>query len=100
MRPDSPDERHRQLDGEHRGRVRYRHMPGPAGALQVSMRLPGRATEPAGQLPCRLRGRHPRPQQIRGSVDPFSEHITTSATSGPTTRHVTNVLLNMSHHFH
>ena len=97
VRPDPPDERHRQLDGEHRGRIRHRHMPGPAGALQVSVSLSRRATEPAGKLSCRLRGRHPRAQQVRGSVDPFSKHITTSATSRPTTRHVTNVLLNMSY---
>src|SRR5262249_15942083 len=37
-----------------------------------------------------------RVQQVRGGVDPLGEHVTTSATSRPTTRHVTNILLDMS----
>ena len=40
MRTDPRDERHRQFDGEHRGRG-YRNMPGPAAALHVAVRLPG-----------------------------------------------------------
>src|SRR6185312_3689094 len=81
---------------EHRGRGGHRNMPGPAGALHVAVRLPGRTAEPAGQLPRGVSRRHPRVQQVRGGVDPFGEHVTTSATSRPTTRHVTNILLDMS----
>ena len=94
MRPYPCDERHRQLDGEHRRRSRHRHMPGPAGALHVAMRLPRRAAEPARQLPGGIRGRHICGQQVRCRVDPLGEHISTGPTA---TRHVTKVLLNMSH---
>ena len=72
-------------------------MSGPAGALHVAVRLPGRTAEPAGQLPRGVGCRHTRVQQVRGGVDPLGEHVTTSATSRPTTRHVTNILLDMSH---
>jgi len=96
MRTDPRDERHRQLDGEHRGRGGHRNMPGPAGALHVAVRLPGRTAEPAGQLPRGVGCRHTRVQQVRGGVDPLGEHVTTSATGRPTTRHVTNILLDMS----
>src|SRR3954468_17117472 len=74
-------------------------MSGPAGALHVAVRLPGRTAEPAGQLPRGVGRRHPRVQQVRGGVDPLGEHVTTSAsaTGRPTTRHVTNILLDMSH---
>src|SRR6185312_11808984 len=81
---------------EHRGRGGHRNMPGPAGALHVAVRLPGRTAEPAGQLPRGVSRRHPRVQQVRGGVDPLGEHVTTSATGRPTTRHVTNILLDMS----
>ncbi len=97
MRTDPRDERHRQFDGEHRGRGGHRNMSGPAGALHVAVRLPGRTAEPAGQLPRGLCCRHPRVQQVRGGVDPLGEHVTTSATGRPTNRHVTNILLDMSH---
>ena len=98
MRTDPRDERHRQFDGEHRGRGGHRNMSGPAGALHVAVRLPGRTAEPAGQLPRGVGCRHPRVQQVRGGVDPLGEHVTTSAsaTGRPTTRHVTNILLDMS----
>src|SRR6476660_1466289 len=96
MRPDPLDERHRQFDGEHRGRGGHRNMPGPAGALHVAVRLAGRTAEPAGQLPRGVGCRHTRVQQVRGGVDPICEHVTTSATGRPTTRHVTNILLDMS----
>jgi hypothetical protein len=96
MRPDPRDERHRQFDGEHRGRGGHRNMSGPAGALHVAVRLPGRTAEPAGQLPRGVGCRHTRVQQVRGGVDPLGEHVTTSATGRPTTRHVTNILLDMS----
>ena len=99
MRTDPRDERHRQLDGEHRGRGGHRNMSGPAGALHVAVRLPGRTAEPAGQLSRGVGCRHPRVQQVRGGVDPLGEHVTTSAsaTGRPTNRHVTNILLDMSH---
>ena len=99
MRTDPRDERHRQFDGEHRGRGGHRNMPGPAGALHVAVRLPGRTAEPAGQLVRGVGCRHTRVQQVRGGVDPLGEHVTTSAsaTGRPTTRHVTNILLDMSH---
>ena len=99
MRTDPRDERHRQLDGEHRGRGGHRNMSGPAGALHVAVRLPGRTAEPAGQLSRGLGCRHTRLQQVRGGVDPLGEHVTTSAsaTGRPTNRHVTNILLDMSH---
>ena len=99
MRTHPRDERHRQLDGEHRGRGGHRNMSGPAGALHVAVRLPGRTAEPAGQLPRGVGCRHPRVQQVRGGIDPLGEHVTTSAsaTGRPTTRHVTNILLDMSH---
>jgi Reverse transcriptase (RNA-dependent DNA polymerase)/Group II intron, maturase-specific domain len=99
MRTDPRDERHRQLDGEHRGRGGHRNMSGPAGALHIAVRLPGRTAEPAGQLSRGVGCRHPRVQQVRGGVDPLSEHVTTSAsaTGRPTNRHVTNILLDMSH---
>lgn len=97
MRPDPRDERHRQLDGEHRGRVGHRDMSGPAGALHIAVRLPERTAEPAGQLPRGVGRRHPRVQQVRGGVDPLGEHVTTSATGRPTNSHVTNILLDMSH---
>ena len=98
MRTDPRDERPRQLDGEHRGRGGHRNMPGPAGALHVAVRLPGRTAEPAGQLSRGVGCRHTRVQQVRGGVDPLGEHVTTSATATarPTTRHVTNILLDMS----
>ena len=98
MRTDPRDERHRQLDGEHRGRGGHRNMSGPAGALHVAVRLPGRTAEPAGQLSRGVGCRHPRVQQVRGGVDPLGEHVTTSAsaTGRPTKRHVTNILLDMS----
>ena len=74
-------------------------MSGPAGALHVAVRLPGRTAEPAGQLSRGVGCRHPRVQQVRGGVDPLGEHVTTSAsaTGRPTNRHVTNILLDMSH---
>ena len=74
-------------------------MSGSAGALHVAVRLPGGTAEPAGQLSRGVGCRHTRVQQVRGGVDPFGEHVTTSAsaTGRPTTRHVTNILLNMSH---
>jgi Reverse transcriptase (RNA-dependent DNA polymerase)/Group II intron, maturase-specific domain len=74
-------------------------MSGPAGALHVAVRLPGRTAEPAGQLSRGVGCRHPRVQQVRGGVDPLGEHVTTSAsaTGRPTKRHVTNILLDMSH---
>ena len=99
IRPDPRDERHRQLDSEHRGRGGHRNMSGPAGALHVAVRLSGRTAEPAGQLPRGIGCRYPRVQQVRGGVDPLGEHVTTSAgaTVRPTKRHVTNILLNMSH---
>ena len=87
MRTDPRDERHRQLDGEHRGRGGHRNMSGPAGALHVAVRLPGRTAEPAGQLSRGVGCRHPRVQQVRGGVDPLGEHVTTSATGRPTNRH-------------
>ncbi len=98
MGTDPRDERHRQLDGEHRGRGGHRNMSGPAGALHVAVRLPGRTAEPAGQLSRGVGCRHPRVQQVRGGVDPLGEHVTTSAnaTGRPTKRHVTNILLDMS----
>jgi RNA-directed DNA polymerase len=98
MRTDPRDERHRQLDGEHRGRGGHRNMSGPAGALHVAVRLPGRTAEPAGQLSRGVGCRHPRVQQVCGGVDPLGEHATTSAsaTGRPTKRHVTNILLDMS----
>jgi hypothetical protein len=70
-------------------------MPGPAGALQVAMRLPKRAAEPAGQFPRGVRGRHACGQQVRRSIDPCREDIATRTT----TSHVINVLLNLSHRF-
>ena len=99
MRTDPRDERHRQLDGEHRGRGGHRDMPGPTGALHVAVRLPGRTAEPAGQLSRGVGCRHTRVQQVRGGVDPLGQHVTTSAsaTGRPTKRHVTNILLDMSH---
>ena len=99
MGTDPRDERHRQLDGEHRGRGGHRNMSGPAGALHVAVRLPGRTAEPAGQLSRGVGCRHPRVQQVRGGVDPLGEHVTASAsaTGRPTNRHVTNILLDMSH---
>ncbi len=97
IRPDPRDERHRQLDGEHRGRCRYRDMPGPTRALHVAVRLPRRTAEPAGQLSRGIRRSHTRIQQVRSSVDPLREHVTTSAPTVGRTRHVINVLLNMSH---
>ena len=72
-------------------------MSGPAGALHVAVRLPSRTAEPAGQLSRGVGCRHPRVQQVRGGVDPLGEHVTTSATGRPTNRHVTNILLDMSH---
>src|SRR5262249_60264689 len=57
---------------------------------------PGAPADPAAH-PRRGVGRGPpRVQQVRGGVDPLGEHVTTSATSRPTTRHVTNILLDMS----
>jgi len=99
LRTDPRDERHRQLDGEHRGRGGHRNMSGPAGALHVAVRLPGRTAEPAGQLSRGVGCRHTRVQQVRGGIDPLGEHVTTSAsaTGRPTNRHVTNILLDMSH---
>jgi len=74
-------------------------MSGPAGALHVAVRLPGRTAEPAGQLSRGVGCRHTRVQQVRGGIDPLGEHVTTSAsaTGRPTNRHVTNILLDMSH---
>ena len=96
VRPDPRDERHRQLDGEHRGRGGHRNMSGPAGALHVAVRLPRRTTEPLRQLPRGIRRPHTRVQQVRSSVDPLREHVTTSAPTAGRTRHVINVLLDMS----
>ena len=61
------------------------------------MRLPRRTAEPAGQLSRGIRRPHTRIQQVRSSVDPLREHVTTSAPTVGRTRHVINVLLNMSH---
>jgi hypothetical protein len=96
---DSRDERHRQLDGEHRSRVRHRDMPGTSCPLHVPVCLPRRATEPLGQLRCGIGGRDAVIQQISGSIDPLRELVGASATtaSRSTLSHVTNVLLEMSH---
>src|SRR5665811_2212876 len=98
MGTNTPDERHRQLDGEHPGRSWHRHMPRPAGALQVAVRLPRRAAEPLGQLPRGLRRPHALIEQVGGCVDPLGEHVTTSATtsSRPGVRHVVKILPIMS----
>src|SRR5664279_95009 len=101
MGTDPGSEQHRQPDGEHRGRCGNLHMPEPGGTRHVPVRLPQRTAEPPSQLPRGVRRWHPPVQQVHRGVDPLGQHVTTStrpSTVGrTTTRHVTNVLLDMSH---
>jgi hypothetical protein len=93
------DERHRQLDGEHRDRRGNLDTPETRRTLQVAVRLARRTAKPVSHLTGGVRHRLTRVQQVRGRVDPLGKHVATSSATArrPTSRHVTNVLLNMSH---
>ena len=85
--------RHRQLDREHRGRLRRLHRPARGGALDIPAGLTLRTPEPARQLTRRLRHRDTGLNQLGGRVDPLG---VLTATSPATTSHAINILPSMS----
>src|SRR5450755_4596059 len=84
----------RHLDREHRRRLRNHHGSRPGRDLRVAAGLTLRAAEPPGKHPGRLSHRNPRRDQPSGRVDALG---VLHATHPATTRHVTNVLPDLSH---
>jgi RNA-directed DNA polymerase len=86
-------QRHWQLNGKHRGRLRDRHRPARDGTLDIPAGLPLRQPEPAGQLADRVGQLNAGGQQLSGRVDPRGVLLATSPT---TTSHDINILPCMS----
>src|SRR5262249_36345015 len=76
-------QRDRQLDGEHRRRLRDRTRTTLRSALGIPACLAHRATEPRRQNRRGLSHRHPRVQQCSGRVDPPGE-LPSINTTAPT----------------
>jgi hypothetical protein len=92
MLADGSPKSRRQLDREHRRRLRHIDAPSLRRALRITAGLPLRAAEPARQLPGGFSHRNTSRCQVSSSVDPLG--ILTS--TNPVTSHAINVLPGMS----
>jgi len=87
MLADGSPKPRRQLDREHRRRLRHIHAPSQCRALRITAGLPLRAAEPARQQPGSLSHRNTRLRQVSSSI---------LTSTNPITSHAINVLPGMS----